>query len=198
MSNQLYCKEDEQVLDFTIPVEIPVGFVITSPARYTRSLTLEKSNLHQIKTIDEILAEECEPYCADTSYGRGRPYLRPKKLRLYGSIGYNLALEEFRPAKLVQGQPVTSFTSNGRIPVNLDIIYKSFGLRNTIDQSLFENLFNVQVIRHPEFVVNECGEQIPFSYRPNSQFFRELSRPDYTRMVYIPYTLIIMPKKLVV
>lgn len=194
MSDHLYC-EEEQVLDFTIPVEIPVGFVIISPNRYTKNLTLEQSNLHQIRTIDDILADECQSYLSDTRYGRARKFFRPKRLRLYGSIGYNLALGEFRPAKLVQGENVTSFTANGRIPINLEVEYRGIGDITQIDQKAFEDLFSIQIIRHTEFVVNECGEAIPLSYRQNSQFFKELRSPGYARMVYIPYTLIITPKR---
>ncbi len=195
MSDHLYCKDEEQVLDFTVAVEIPIGFVITSPNKYVRSLTLEKANLYQIRTIDGIISEECQNYLIDQGYGRSRHYYKPRKLRLCGSIGYNLALGEFRPAKLVQGEPVTSFTANGRIPINLDMVYRGFTDTNQIQQMPFEKLFNVQVIRHTEFVVNGCGESIPLSYRPCSEFFKELGTPNYTRMIYIPYTLIITSKR---
>lgn len=194
MSEHLYC-EEEQVIDFTIPVEIPMGFVITSPNKYVKNLTLEQSNLHQVRTIDEILAEECQDYLADTRYGRGRKYYKFRRLRLYGSIGYNLSLEEFRPAKLVQGENITYFAANGRIPINLDVEYRGPEDITQINQASFDSLFSVQVIRHTEFVVNECGEAIPLSYRQNSPFFKELRSPNYARMVYIPYTLIITPKK---
>jgi hypothetical protein len=181
----------ENLVDFTAVIKIPEGFIITSPRQYAIELNLDQSNLHETRITDMRPSTIYTDIGANKRCDNLKCFSKVLRLHLQGSIVYNAVVREFTTVKLVQGEPITAFTSNDTLAVDMNLGYGCYENEFTED---IPNQVTVDIIRHTEFVIDERGRKIPHLRKDSYPFFEVLNSGYCMRTICIPYTLAIEAK----
>lgn len=181
---------DEERIHFTATIKVPAGFIIASLENYSIELLLDQSDLHQTKITTSKPSYVPVGSKEEGSYSTLSCFSKLNKLNVYGSIKYNVVAKTFKPAKLLQGESVTSFTASDTLVVDMDLGYKCYG---NLGVEQIPNQFTIRAIKHTEFLIDETGEKISFCKDHPHCFFNALSASGSTQTICVPYTLIIKP-----
>lgn len=167
----------EKVLElyFIAYVTIPVGFVVAGNDHIT-ALTLDESTLSVNHIVDTPINLNGKVVCAKEC------------VTLNGDLNYNVILDGFKACEPVVSTALSTYTAfsySENIPV-----------RKLLATSLYQ--YNIGVGYHliaEQGVpfINDCKGRSIYKTSNNAMYMNLLRNPDITRVVNVPYRVIICP-----
>lgn len=168
--------DTEPVVEFLATVFIPKGFVLCDED-YETYLTIDKQDLSEVRMTKN---HRCGPSddCTTSS----------NCVLLNGKLTYNVTLEYFRAACLLESDNVTKealFHDHGDIYMNKILICSRREIIIPIPE------YSIIPVQGEEFITSITGRNI-FRMSNKWDFITLLENPDIEKVIHIPYSLFVV------
>lgn len=168
--------DTEPVIEFLATVIIPQGFVLCDED-YETYLTIDKQDLSEVRMTKNHKCGQSDD-CTTSS----------NCVLLNGKLTYNVTLEYFRAACLLESDNVTKetlFHDNGDLYMNKILICS----RREVIMPIPE--YSIIPVQGEEFITSITGQNI-FRRDNKRNFISLLKNPDIEKVIHIPYSLFVV------